>query len=185
MRYLRPDPVADDLVDTVLHAATCASSPNNSQSWTFVVVRDAEQRRRIGEAVAPFGGRIDPAAGADATERRTYAGARHLAETLARAPVIIFVCVRNDYPPGRPSERLMWSAGYAASQNLIVAARSLGLGTVFTTFHQVNEAEVRSILGVPDEVHIATTIPLGWPERDFGPVTRKPLAEVVRYDRYR
>lgn len=185
MRYLKADPVPDELIEQVLFAATRASSPGNTQGWRFVVVKDSEQRKRIGEAFAPLaeGLRALPA-GLDATERRTLTGARNIASTIGDAPVIVFVCGENIYPPQAPNEHWMLSAGYAASQNLIVAARSLGLGTVFTTFHSRAEGEIREILGIPDHVYVITTIPLGWPAREFGPLTRKPLAEVVRYDRW-
>jgi nitroreductase len=184
MRFLKPDPIADDVLETVLFAATRASSPNNTQAWTFVVVRDEDQRKAVGAAVQPLARRLDVSAPDDRTLQRTLGGAANLADNLAAAPVIVFVCVRNVYPPRRPIESMMWSAGHAASQNLIVAARSLGLGSVFSMLHQVNEPAIREIIGLPDDVHIATTIPLGWPERPFGPVTRRPLADVVRYDRY-
>jgi nitroreductase len=128
--------------------------------------------------------RLDVNAPDDRTLQRTLGGAANLVDNLAASPVIVFVCVRNVYPPRRPIESMMWSAGHAASQNLIVAARSLGLGSVFSMLHQVNEPAIREIIGLPDDVYIATTIPLGWPERPFGPVTRRPLADVVRYDRY-
>ena len=129
MRYLKPDAVADELIDAVLFAATRASSPGNTQGWTFIVVRDAAQRARIGHAIAPTGRAMGQMASPDdPSERRTRDGAANLLATMGQAPVIIFVCARNIYPPQAPNEQWMWSAAYAASQNLIVAARSLGLG---------------------------------------------------------
>jgi nitroreductase len=184
MRFLKSEPISDDVLETVLFAATRASSPNNTQAWTFVVVRDEGQRRAIGAAIEPLARQLNINAPPDQTARRTLGGAANLAENLAMAPVIVFVCVRNVYPPKRPIESMMWSAGHAASQNLIVAARSLGLGSVFTMLQHVNEPAIREIIGLPEGVHIATTIPLGWPERAFGPVTRRPLEDVVRYDRF-
>ncbi len=76
----------------------------------------------------------------------------------------------------------MWSAVYPASQNLILAARGLGLGTTFTTFHMVAEPVVRETLGLPDDVLIGTTLCVGYPDRPFGPVTRKPVSEVIHWD---
>lgn len=185
MRFFKPDLVPEALLRTVLHAATRASSPNNTQAWTFVVVTDSEQRRRLGEALAPFAERVlTMPRPDDVSDRRTLAGAHNLAATFADVPVIVFVCVENVYPAHAPNEAMMLSAGYAASQNLVVAARSLELGAAFTTMHMTAEPQVRTILGVPDDVYIATTIPLGWPARSFGPVARKPLDEVVRHDRW-
>jgi nitroreductase len=185
MRYLKSDPLPDDVLETLLYAATRASSPNNSQLWEFVVVQDADQRARLAEAVsgmaAAAGSRPLPD---DPTEARTLKGVRNLLGTIAQVPVIVFVCGHNTYPPAAPKDTFMWSAVFAASQNLIVAARSLGVGSLFSTLHLQNEPAMREILGIPDDVHIGTTIPLGWPDRPFGPVTRRPIQDVVHRDRW-
>jgi nitroreductase len=185
MRYLKPDPIPDELIESILFAATRASSPGNTQGWTFLVVKDAEQRRRIGDALLAVSGAVQSMTlPDDPSERRTLAGARHLVLSVGEAPVIVFVCGHNIYPPNAPNEKWMLSATYAASQNLIVAARSVGIGATFTTFQGRIDRELHAILGIPDDVYIATTIPLGWPARPFGPLNRKPLAEVVRYDHW-
>ena len=186
MRYLRPDPVPDELLRRVLAGATCASSPGNSQGWQFLVVREAERRRQISEAVvAALKPLLPPIpADGDPSRRRMLAGAHHLLDHLHEAPVLVFVCGVPVYPPGSPSAEWIPSALYPAAQNLIVAARALGLGTVFTTFHRMNESRVREILGIPSEVQIAVTIPLGFPARPFRAVKRKPLDMVVRYEKW-
>ena len=89
-----------------------------------------------------------------------------------------------DYPPGNPDEQLIWSACYPAAQNLIVAARALGLGATFTTFQRRAEQVVRGTLGIPDEVRMAALIPIGWPDRPHGPVNRKPVEEVIHWQRW-
>jgi len=187
MRRLKTDPVPDELVDRLIWAATRASNPGNSQGWEFVVVRDPAQRRALRDAIA--GGmagmlRAIPAADASAAEKRMREGAAHLVENLDRVPVIIAVCSRRVYPPGAPQDLFLWSAVYPASQNLCVAARALGLGSVFTTFQSIAEPEVRRVLGIPDDVFIGTLIPVGWPERSFGPVRRKPIEQVIHRDRW-
>jgi nitroreductase len=73
---------------------------------------------------------------------------------------------------------------FAAAQNMLVAARALGLGTTFTTLHRFVEPGLRELLALPSNVEIAVTMPLGWPARDFGPLTRRPMAEVVHHDRW-
>jgi nitroreductase len=73
---------------------------------------------------------------------------------------------------------------YPATQNLLVAARALGLGTTLTTFHMTAEAEVREVLGIPAEVQIGAMIPVGWPAVPFGPVRRKPVSAVIHRDRW-
>lgn len=183
MRYLRPDPVPEPLLRQLLRAASCASSPGNSQAWEFVVLRDPERKRRIGAAIGKaLLPRLQDRGGADATRRRMLDGLVHLLEHFEDVPAIVFVCGRNVYPPEQPDLQFLWSALYPAAQNLIVAARSLGLGSVFTTLHRVAEPEVRSALGVPEEVHIGVTIPLGYPARRFGPLARRPLEDVVHWD---
>jgi len=186
MRYLRPEPIPDDVLREVLATATCASSPGNSQGWQFLVVRDTDQRRRLGEAIQkalnPFFGPVP--ADADDSRRKMLNGARHLLDHLHEAPVLIFVCGAAVYPAAKPSAEWIPSTLFPAAQNLIVAARALGLGTVFTTFHKAAEPAVREILGIPSEVQIAVTIPLGYPARPFRPVKRKPVDEVVRWDRW-
>ena len=182
-RYLTTDEVDDDLVEALLFAATRASNPGNSQPWDFVVVRDPAKRRAIADAIATaMGDRLSMPPPEDPVVHRTLAGARHLVANLAEAPVLIFVCGRMIYPLERPSRDWMLSACYAAAQNLLVAARSLGLGTSFTTVHQLALDEVRAVLGVPDDVEVTVTMPTGWPAQPFGELARRPLAEFVHLD---
>ena len=68
--------------------------------------------------------------------------------------------------------------------NLILACRALGLGTTLTTNHLRCEDEVRALLGIPPDIYTFAMMPIGWPEEPFGPVSRKPLAEVVHADRW-
>ena len=185
MRYFRPDPVPQEIIDKVLWAATRASSPGNRQSWDFVVVRSVEQRARIAKALAPRAAvsALIPVP-TDPVQRRLLIGSRNLWARLGDVPVLIFVCGANRFPPDAPEERYMWSAVHSAGQNLVVAARALGVGAAFTTIHVFAESAIRSILAMPDDQHIGLTIPLGWPDRPFGPMARRPVEEVVHYDRW-
>lgn len=184
MRYLKPDPVPEELIRDVIRAATCASSPGNSQGWEFVVVRDAERRKAIGQAIRADLKPLIPASATeqDPSRRRMLAGLHHLLDSLERVPVLIFVCGAAVYPPQRPSAEWIAPALLPAAQNLIVAARSLGLGTVFTMLHRASEKRVREILALPEAVRIEVTIPLGWPARNFGPLRRRPLDDVIHWD---
>lgn len=186
IRYLKPDPVDPELIEKLIWAATRASSPGNSQGWDFVVITDPDAKARIGGAVddAMAGIFREPPPDADRSVRLMLNGARALAAGLATAPVLILVCGRMVYPPGNPDEMLVWSACYPAAQNLIVAARALGLGATFTTFQRRAEQVVRGTLGIPDDVRMAALIPIGWPDREHGPVNRKPVEEVIHWDRW-
>ncbi len=186
IRYLKPDPVPEELIRKLVHAATRASNPGNSQGWEFVVLRDQEKKERIGKAIAQAMGPGIAAmdAGGDSVQGRMLRGASHLVENFASVPVVILVCARNIYPPQAPNEMFVWSAVYPAAQNLIVAARSLGLGSTFTTFHFAAEPEFRETLGVPPDVLLGACIVVGYPDQSFGPVARKPIDDVLHWDQW-
>jgi len=187
IRYLRPDPVPEELVEKVIYGATRASSPGNSQGWDFVVVTDRDVKQRLSAAIAPVVA-MNAAAlespDVSAGEKRMVRGAMHLANELADVPVVIVCCARKVYPPANPMDLFVWSAVYPAAQNLIVAARALGLGTTFTTFHSVAEDAFREILGIPSEVFIGATVALGYPDRPFGPVKRRPVSDVIHREHW-
>jgi nitroreductase len=188
MRWLKPDPVDDEVIEQVLWAATRASSPGNTQLWDFVVVKDEATRRDVAGIITERLGGVRRLADApppeDPTQRRILEGVRHLVEHMGDAPVLVFVCGRNEYPPNAPVEHMMYSAVFGAAQNLMVAARALGLGAAYTTFQLNCEQEIRARLGIPDDVRICVTIPVGWPARRFGTLTRKPLESVVHHDHW-
>jgi nitroreductase len=186
MRRLRADPVPDELVRALVWAGTRAASPNNTQLWRFVIVRDADQKAAISAALERFVGWIDSlGAPADDRDAQIRAEARHLVANVASAPVLLFVCGVHAYPERGPDLRYLWSAVNTASQNILVAARSLGLGATLTMMQVGNEQGVREVLGLPDDVHIGTMIPVGWPDRPFGPARRLPLGDVIHHDRWR
>ena len=186
MRWLKPDTVPDALIERLLWAATRASNPGNSQPWEFVVVRDESLRRRLGDVLSKrmigVGQRTDDQLPDDPTQRRILQGATHLIKHFADAPVLLFICGRNVYPAHAPQEHMMYSAVFSAAQNLMVAARALGLGAAYTTFQLGNEAKFSEILGLPADVRICVTIPVGWPARNQGTLNRKPLDDVAHYD---
>jgi nitroreductase len=187
IRYLKPDPVPEELIEKVIYGATRASSPGNSQGWDFVVVTDRDVKQRLSDAIAPaFASSAAVLEGPDisASERRLVTGAMHLVRSFAEVPVVIVCCARKIYPPQNPLDLFVWSAVYPASQNLIVAARALGLGTTFTTLHSIAEDAFREVLQIPADVFIGTTIAMGYPDRPFGPVKRKPVSEVIHRDRW-
>jgi len=186
MRYLRADPVPEELIRRVVRAATCASSPGNSQGWDFVVVRDAPTPERLAEAIRSAVLPILPPVpeGGDPVRRRMLAGAHHLLAHLGQVPVWIFVCGAPVYPPNAPSADWIPAALYPAAQNLIVAARALGLGSVFTAYHTLAEKALRELLALPSSVRIAVTVPLGWPARPFRAVKRRALDEVLHWERW-
>ncbi|MFN3231503.1 MAG: nitroreductase family protein [Alphaproteobacteria bacterium] len=190
IRFFKKDPVPQEMIDKIMYAATRAPSPGNTQGWDFIVVTDQETRSKLADGIAAvmrpavaaateqFGGAdaIDP------VQKRMLDGALNLAVHLADVPVHILVCGKAIYPPNAPSETFVWSALYPAAQNILVAARALGLGTCMTTYQQTCEPLIREVLNIPEDVHIACYLPLGWPDINFGPLARQPVENFVHND---
>ena len=111
--------------------------------------------------------------------------AADLIETLAVAPAIMFICgTTMELEAPYSGWEMVGSAVYAAAQNLVVAARSLGLGTTFTTLHLHAESEIRNLLRLPEHVHIRVMLPIGWPDRPFAPVSRRPIEEILHWNHW-
>jgi nitroreductase len=189
IRRLKPDPVPDVLIRRILDAAVCAPSGGNRQNWGFVVVRDPATRTRLGEIYrecfsellkVPYY-RDAAAAPPDSPAGKVLASARHLAEHLGEAPVLILACVSAD---GTRPTLLTGASIYPAVQNILLAARALGLGSCLTTIHRFRDQLVRELLGIPPEFETAALIPLGWPLGKFGRPPRRPFSEVTYADRW-
>jgi nitroreductase len=206
IRRLKPNPVPEELITAVLDAAIRAPSGGNAQSWAFVVVRDPDQRRQLGAiyrkasdiAEAVYAARGRPP---NLTERqfaRLMTSGAHLWQHMAEATVLLIPCSRRPALPPRDAlppamaarwedeaayaDRIRGASVYPAVQNIILACRALGLGTVITTNHIRCEDEVKALLGIPEDVSTWALMPIGWPIDKFGPLTRRPLAEVAHAD---
>lgn len=181
MRHLKPDPVPDDLLDTLVWAGTRAPTPGNAQACRYVVVTDRAKIKRIADSVRTTMVALmadPPPWPEDRSTLLMLQGVGHLVEHLHEAPAVIIIGAPNVYPPGAPDERYVWSAAYPAAQNVLLAARALGLGATMTTFHLMAEDVMRNDLAIPTDIHLAATIVVGWPDREFGPVRRRPIDEV-------
>jgi len=205
LRRFKPDPVPDDVITKVLDAAIRAPSGSNQQSWEFIVIKDAAQRKRIGDVyrkggeilMALYANRVKPAHMSEEAYRRLRASATYLLDHMGDAPVLLIACLKQtasaEAPPTLPPEvaaamkrqaRISGSSIYPAVQNIILACRGLGLGTVLTTIHTYFEDEVKAILGLPPEVQTYALMPIGYPQGKFGPIKRRPLSEVAYLDKY-
>ena len=117
---------------------------------------------------------------------RQHEAVKHLTEHLHEAPVWIIAC-RTTGGPGTSSRMPAHSAGnsiYPAVQNMLLAARALGLGATLTSRHLMFEREVNEILGIPEGAATFALLPIGYPLGNFGPVRRGPMDEVVFEDRW-
>jgi nitroreductase len=159
IRDFRPDPIPDDVLERVLDVARWTGSAMNRQPWTFVVIRDKNSRAKLAE-LAPQAGHV------------------------AKAGAVIAIVMsgespdQDSYDEGRVSERIL------------IAATALGLGAGIGWVRQANFRAVAELLGVPSPQFVRTFVSLGYPtEAAAAPksapgAARKPLAELVRYERF-
>ena len=189
IRKLKPDPVSDELVHKLIEAATKAPSGGNREPWAFLVVRNEASKKKIGEwyldAWNRTYGQID-VEGRQLPDsmKRVFGAAEHLAHHLSEVPVMIFVCLRDAPPAGSPHAAGLYGSIYPAVQNLLLAARGLGLGASLTTLHKGHEQEVKELLGIPETVETVALIPVGHPIGRYGPTTRRPVEEVTHHERW-
>ena len=124
----------------------------------------------------------------------------YLWDHMGEAPVLLIPCMKRPQLPPRSSlpseaqarydqelayaERIRGASIYPAVQNIILACRALGLATLITTNHIRYEAEVKLALDIPEDVDTYALMPIGYPEGKFGPLARRPVADVAYADRW-
>jgi nitroreductase len=189
MRRLKPDPVPDELISKILQAGTCAANGGNTQRWRFLVIKDRKIKEAVqvwykhafDEVVGPRYLTSEPPPGVT-KERylRQHAATSYLTDHFHEAPVWIVACLADGPNPNRAAGASI----YPAVQNMLLAARALGLGATLTTRHLLYEKEAEAALGLPSGVHSYAILPIGYPMGKFGPVGRGKLAEFVYQDRW-
>lgn len=187
IRRLRPDPVPDELLERLVHFATRAPSAGNRQLWRFLVVTDPEDRRWFRDMLVDAIGHRYPEPSEDDTSPSAHAQRRYrqFLFDFDQAPVLVLPLIENAFPsPEDPDVRFAWSSVYAATQNLLLAARGLGLGAAMTTNHLENEPAVREHFAIPSTFEIGATIPLGYPIGRYGPLTRNPVTPTMFRGRF-
>lgn len=204
IRRFTHEPVTDEEIETCLRAAQQAPSGGNVQPQQYVVVTDAELKRKVGDLYRATFDRYEkslpePSAFRDEAQadswRKTRDASRHLADHVHEAPAIVFFL--QPIIPWSPADdegpmdigRLDASV-YPAVQNFCVAARSLGIGTALTTVIRIAAADALDVLGVPanddgsPRYEIAACIPMGRPAGRFGVAPRKPAAAVTHWNSF-
>jgi nitroreductase len=182
IRRFRPDPIPDEALRDILEAALRAPNGGNAQPWHFVVVRDAAVRADFARLYheAWWAKRRDAGIHGPADispHNRNMQAAMHLAEEIGQAPVLVLVCATAKGASAMGSV-------IPSVQNLLLAARALGIGGTITTLHAQVEERVHELLGIPPTAQIVYCVPLGYPQGGFGPNRRKPLTEVCSFDRW-
>ena len=172
IRKFTDQPVEPEKLQAVLEAVQQAPSWSNRQCWSLVVVQEQEVRTRISELsfvesfFATYGYKSNPAQ-----------------KGLAQAPIVLVACADPQQSGDLRGEQYFMADLGIATQNLMLAAHDLGLGTVFVGVF--DEEQLKELLGIPANIRIVGLFPLGYPagEAKSGP-PRKPLSEIVHYGQW-
>ena len=199
VRRLRPDPIPEDVLQRVVQAAAWAPSGGNHQQWRIVLVRAPGLKQALEDLyrphweayVPPYEAHIESMpASEQGKARRALESGTYLATHMHQVPVIAVFCFNpsimtiTDAEQPRPSV-VGGGSVYPAVQNLLLAARSEGLGCVLTTLLCIEEPKVRELLGLPDEWYTCAHVPLGYPVGGgHGPITRKSVKSMVFTDQW-
>jgi nitroreductase len=180
-------PVPRSVILDCLRLAVQAPTASNAQDWRWLVITDPDTRAALAELYAASGRDYLAAAAANATDpqtRRVYESALSLTETLHRVPVHVVPCIerRLDRQP-----TIVTASAYAsiipAAWSFMLALRSRGLGSVWTTLHLAREAEAATILGIPDTATQVALLPVAYTiGTDFTPAARRPVEEITFWD---
>lgn len=180
-RYLREEPVSEELIERILDVATKAPSAQNMQPWEFVVVQDRALRKALADHSRVVWENF--AREYSRPEVDTYQWSDTDAWAMgafARAPVIIVVCGDTE----KMDISLLGSSIFPATQNILLAALDLGLGSLLSTLPIFQADEPSRILSLPENLVPLAAIPIGWPERKLGPPKRISFAEKTHRDTY-
>jgi nitroreductase len=179
-------PVERAVLEDCLRLAQQAPTASYLQNWHFVVVTDAGKRAAIAELWRATAFKYLERGGPREGQLQRIGDALiHLAEHFHEVPVYVIPCVEGRYEDKpNPVTASMFASIIPAAWSFMLAARSRGLGTVWTTFHLMNEQKVADILGIPyDEVTQVSLIPVAYTiGTDFKPGKRKPLDTMVHWD---
>jgi len=191
-RYFLPDPVAEDVLRRVIDAARYAPTGGNRQGVRFLVVRDAAKRRALRDLYVPlweqYASRAVSKPGAPLP--KLLQNADDMARHLDEVPVLVVVCAQTAdlMATDRHLDRVSVVAGasiYPSVQNMLLAARTEGLGTALTTLLCAVEPKVKELLAIPDGIATAALIPLGYPARPFPKkLSRRPVEDIAFADTY-
>lgn len=194
MRHLLPDPVPREDIEYIVEAATMAPSAGNYQMWTFVAVTDEDTRKKIGAAYQESGTayiRDTVLANPDTDDERmhVYGKAMYTVDNLAEAPVIIVACSTVPIPNDSAAASGPFGSVFPAVQNLMLAARGKGLGTVLLTLATdhaplppTRNTPVREILNLPEGVESVALIPVGYPKGKWGRPRRDESLKVLHWN---
>jgi nitroreductase len=188
MRRVKPDPIPDDVVRSILDAAIRSPSGSNAQNWRWLTVTDRPTMQELGRLYAEAwtelhetfykGMKEEAETSENGAVKRIYSSSQWLADHFGETPLVVLPYHRND-PSGASIYPGVWS--------MMLAARSFGVGTTMRTILGIfRPTEVADVLGVPlDKGWLnAAAIPCGYPLGRWGLAERAPVQDVVYEERW-
>jgi nitroreductase len=177
-------PVDRAVILECVRLAMQAPTASNAQDWRWVIVTDADKRAAIAEIYRSIGAEYLAQAAStasDAQTRRVYDSAFALTETLAEVPVHVIPCLTSRFDG---SNQLVaasaWASIIPAGWSFLLALRSRGLGSVWTTMHLAKEREVGELLGIPATATQAALFPVAYTiGTEFRPASRPPAESIT------
>jgi nitroreductase len=179
--------VERDVILECLQLAMQAPTASNDQNWRWMVITDEDKRAAIAEIYRQLAGDYLVQAAAAATDpqtRRVYESAQSLTGILADVPVFVIPCIERRFD----SAPLMvaaaaWGSILPAAWSFLLALRSRGLGSVWTTLHLARERDVAELLGIPESVTQAALFPVAYTVgTDFKPAVRPPAETITSWN---
>ncbi len=193
MRKLEAEPVPEELLVKLIEAGNQAPSGSNMQRARWIVVRDPDQKKRLAELnkksveayIGPQSGRPTALPHQSADKRqRMLAAVMWQAEHMHQVPALIIACMLFDEEPSALDRARAGGSIWPGIQNVLLAARALGLGAAPTTLGLVDRDAAKAVLGLPSNMEAFCLIPVGYPMGNFGPVTRLPVGKTMQWDRW-
>jgi nitroreductase len=193
VRRVLPDPVDDAVVLKCIELALRAPTGSNGQNWEFVVVKKPKVKeqfaKRYRQAWVPYGAIARRVAAGDETNMRILRASQWQIDHFEEIPVLVVPCLHGGprlpyIPVPFVADSSYFGSIYPSVQNLMLAARAMGLAASLITLPLWSVTSARKILGLPLSVTPVCIVPLGWPRGRYGPTTRKPVEEVAHLDGY-
>jgi nitroreductase len=193
VRRFRDQAVNTSTLEELMMAATSAPSPANSQPWEFVLVKSPEKKGSLAKINLECASTYIRNRKVKMDEQRI----RYLQKSLRRmaeAPAMLVLCVNwkragfmnKTGGLAKINKRLeqvaTYGAVFPAMQNLLLSARSMGLGCWISMYHYYNMTEFRSVLNLPAYVEPVATICIGYPTGRFKPVRRESFRKRLHVD---
>jgi nitroreductase len=180
-------PVGRDVILDCIRLAMQAPTASNTQDWRWLVVTDPGKRAAIADIYRSVGAEYLAYAAKEASDpqtRRVYASAFALTGTLAEVPVHVIPCLDNRIDNSNLlAAASAWASIIPAGWSFLLALRSRGLGSVWTTMHLAKEQEVAKLLGIPPTATQAALFPVAYTVgTDFRPASRPPAETVTYWD---